>query len=869
MTHLCLSRAGIHARHCPTAANALARRLACLISFLLLLAGAVPAQAQAPGNTSGIYLTGRERTAEFLQALSFRDLPSGPAALPILRLAARGVLRGDGGGRILPAAVVSRQEAVVALVRLLEWEKEAGAPAATALSGNGVAAWAQPAVSLAAARGLTGVANGRRGQEPWDAPATREEVAAWMVRALRLEAQFSSSNSGGILSTYEDGGAVSPDYVSDVEQALALGLVQGPTPNRLAPQGGVTRAELARMLDVLDRLLPPGRTTLWQLGTVIGRSEEREELGGMPVLATLWQITGPGGTATALKLTATPAGESLQGVVVLHGGKLSVGGLAVGQNIRYLVTQQGTVPFAEVLDGSLTRTDGLVEEMSQAGNRLTLADESGVRHTFFVSPESAVTIGGQWASSADLIPGQRVTVQALAGTAWSVAAVADEPPYSASPPTRFVSGQVRYVDEKHLVVVLPSGVTAEYDLSAGTKVTAGGRTSSLSAVKPGDRVELELPGPDATWVERINVAGRAGRVDALYRGYLAPFSPRGNEVVLSSPERLEGETWQDVGAAVLRLPLAAGADIWLGDAKVDLAAAEKLQGRTAYAAVTEGFGRPEALRIVIKEGQEQAYGGKVEKVNPALGELELPAGRVALSPGAIVLKDGRLADPYALAEEDSVQVLVDKGPTGGLGLVVRVLGRPEALPDTITVYKGNVEAVGPGAWTLDHYYTLAENEWDYHGGSQSVDLGLNRDTFILSLLGDAPAVLSAAEFRQGFYQDLYGEATALAVTQGEETLGIALWPESQLGAERLTSGRTAGIYEDENTKKVTLKMENVLNYSPANGTWQGGSATEEVRVDKALVVKEGRCGTWTMLQEGDELVMLRQGQTALLILVKE
>ncbi|MDK2960516.1 MAG: hypothetical protein PWP12_700 [Bacillota bacterium] len=861
--------AGVCAHHRQITVKTAACWGVCLLALLLLLTSAVPALAQTQGSISGIYLTGRERAAEFLQTLSFSDLPSGPVAHTVMRLAARGVLRGDGSGRFLPGAVVTRQEAIVALVRLLEWDREMGAPAAAANSGSGAAAWAQPAVSTATARGLTGGANARPGQKPWDAPATREEVAAWMVRALRLEGRFFSSYFGGLLNTYADGNAVSPEYVPDVEQALALGLIQGPAPDRLAPQGGITRLELAQMLDTLDRLLPPGRTTLWQLGTVVGRSEEREELGGKPVLSTLWQITGPGGTAIALKLTATPAGEILQGVVVLQGGKLTVGGLAAGQNIRYLVTQQGTVPFAEVLDGSLSRIEGVVQEVDQAGSRLVLVDDSGIRHAFFISPESAVTIGGQRAYLADLIPGRRVIVQALAGTAWNIAAIENEPSYIEPSPIRFVGGQVRYVDEKHLIVVLPSGVTAEYGLSSGTRVTAGGRASSLSAVKPGDRVELKLSGPDATWVEHINVAGRAGRVQALYRGYLAPFSPRGNEVVLSSPQRLEGETWQSVAAAVLRLPLAAGADIWLGDAEVDLAAAEKFRGRTAYVAVTEAFGRPEALRVVIKEGQEQAYTGKVEKVNPALGELELPAGRIALSPGAIVLKEGRLADPYALTEDDSVQVLVDKGTAGDLGLIVQVLGRPEVIPGTIIVLKGGVEAVGTGAWTLGPYYTLDESEWDYHGRGRTTDLGLNRDTFILSLLGETPAVLSTAEFRQGFYQDLYDEATALAVARDDETFGISLWPEGQLGAERLTSARVAGIYEDGSSPKVTLKIAGVLDYSPAKGTWQGGSATEELRVDKALVVRDGRCGTWTMLREGDELMVLRQGQTALLILVKE
>ncbi|NLY50725.1 MAG: hypothetical protein GX062_06955, partial [Firmicutes bacterium] len=441
-------------------------------------------------------------------------------------------------------------------------------------------------------------------------------------------------------------------------------------------------------------------------------------------------------------------------------------------------------------------------------------------------------------------------------------------PFSQRTSTKVVTGTLRYRNQGSIVVTLASGAVAEYEVTAATQVLAGGRLSKLSAVQSGDTVLLHLPEPESSWVERIEVAGRAGRVTELYRGRLGSFSTRGGAIVLTRPERLVGDSWQEVGTGVLQLPLATSAVLWWGQQQLDLSTAARLTGQVAYVAAGNGFGRPEAMRVLVARGQEKAYTGRIKDINPVLGELALPAGEIALSPGAIILKDGRLADVLALTAADRVQALVEKGAAGSLGLVVTVLGQASAVPAELTIYKGEIDLVGSNAWTLRHYYTLEDNEWDYRGRRSTAELGLSRDTVILDLVDGTPRVLTLAEFRQGYHQRRFRRATVLAVSgEGDETLAAALWFEDELGAERLSAGRVTVI--SEGSDQVTFNLEDARDYSTARGEWRSTSEPQVLRLDTALVIKAGRGANWEELAVGDEVQVLRCGQSALLVLVKE
>ena len=211
---------------------------------------------------------------------------------------------------------------------------------------------------------------------------------------------------------------------------------------------------------------------------------------------------------------------------------------------------------------------------------------------------------------------------------------------------------------------------------------------------------------------------------------------------------------------------------------------------------------------------------------------------------------------------------MEKGAAGSLGLVVTVLGQASAVPAELTIYKGEIGLVGSNAWTLRHYYTLEDNEWDYRGRRSTAELGLSRDTVILDLVDGTPRVLTLAEFRQGYHQRRFRRATVLAVSgEGDETLAAALWFEDELGAERLSAGRVTVI--SEGSDQVTFNLEDARDYSTARGEWRSTSEPQVLRLDTALVIKAGRGANWEELAVGDEVQVLRCGQSALLVLVKE
>ena len=190
---------------------------------------------------------------------------------------------------------------------------------------------------------------------------------------------------------------------------------------------------------------------------------------------------------------------------------------------------------------------------------------------------------------------------------------------------------------------------------------------------------------------------------------------------------------------------------------------------------------------------ETAYSGAIDQINPGLGLIALPRAELVLSPGAIILKDGRLADPYGLKEGDSVQALARRSGGSSLGLVVSVLGQERDHFPGYVVYRGSIDEVGRTAFTLASYQTFSDGSWSSRRRRGSEDLGFSRDTVALSLLAEEPSRLTLEQFRQGFWQDRYDDAEVLVVTEDGDTLGLALWPDGELDAARLSRGQVTAV----------------------------------------------------------------------------
>ncbi|RJE86228.1 pullulanase [Paenibacillus sp. 1011MAR3C5] len=174
---------------------------------------------------------------------SFTDVPSSHwGAQAIKSLAVKGIIEGMNSKQFAPEVQVTRAQFATMLVRALD--AEAGKKPATGVFADVPRdAWYAP---YAEAAFRLGIVTGRAEERfaPNDA-ITREEMAVMLLRAYRaMEAKVASKD----VPSFADQSQVSDWAREDVIAAAELGLVQGRTGGRFAPQENLTRAESAQAI---------------------------------------------------------------------------------------------------------------------------------------------------------------------------------------------------------------------------------------------------------------------------------------------------------------------------------------------------------------------------------------------------------------------------------------------------------------------------------------------------------------------------------------------------------------------------------------------------------------------------------------------
>ncbi|HEY8504456.1 MAG TPA: S-layer homology domain-containing protein, partial [Gemmataceae bacterium] len=214
------------------------------------------------GDRLVIYPRGLGRFILAQRSVTFADLTGHWAAPEIERVAAQGVVTGMPGGRFLPQGWVTRAQLAAMLVRA---KCLPPAPRAAIFRDVAAADWFAGEVGAAAEAGIVkGFPDGTFRPHQ---PATREEVAAMLVRALTPEAASPGGSPGeahqGLLSRYADVDRVSPWALPYLAAAVRTGLVTGRGETVLAPDQLTTRAEAAVLMARIWRHGRPGNGRGW------------------------------------------------------------------------------------------------------------------------------------------------------------------------------------------------------------------------------------------------------------------------------------------------------------------------------------------------------------------------------------------------------------------------------------------------------------------------------------------------------------------------------------------------------------------------------------------------------------------------------
>ncbi|PRX69845.1 YVTN family beta-propeller protein [Cohnella sp. SGD-V74] len=179
--------------------------------------------------------------------ISFADMQGHWAKPSVEQMATKRIVNGVSNTAYAPDRAITRAEFTALLVRALGIRTEADA-AGNAFEDVAASAWYAAAVEAGLRSGLVSGIGGTRFAP--EERITREQMAVMLAnaRALATERAAGAGQTANLPSGFSDAAEVSPWARAAVAEAVAAGIIQGMTPDRLAPAASATRAQAAVML---------------------------------------------------------------------------------------------------------------------------------------------------------------------------------------------------------------------------------------------------------------------------------------------------------------------------------------------------------------------------------------------------------------------------------------------------------------------------------------------------------------------------------------------------------------------------------------------------------------------------------------------
>ncbi|WP_258359763.1 S-layer homology domain-containing protein [Moorella sulfitireducens] len=813
------------------------KRLAAVLCFLTFFT-AVPA-AGAAELVTGQAFRGLDYPDKRLAGVSFADTRGHWAFLPILRLAALGVVRGRGGGLFDPGTAVTRFEALTLLGRAAGWD-------GTAIAGGNQGAVALPA----AAWNLLTDREKAYTAEEWQQPAARQEVAAWVGKALGL----TPVNTGlyPYLNAFKDGGEVDADLAPVVEAVLQRDLMAGVGAGTFAPRKSLTRAEMAALLDRLDGQFASLRGAARVEGQVLDRVETWAGSGEQVVTLRVATFAGP---VINLEIKKDARGNSTADFILYKNGRLTLGReLAVGDTVR-LFLQGDNVLLAETVSSSQP-VSGTV--LAAGEKELLLVDAVGRQYRYAVSPHVAVEGSGNVGS---LLPGQPVTLTVQGGTVTRIVAAgtAATPAYSQGD-SRVITGYLREINEAELIIVDTAGNERSVALAAAATISRSGSVLLPADLKRGDQVKVQVDGRGEALA--VQVSGSSSRVGKIVRGKLDRVNPFDGKVVLRNTGEFFYGTWL-AGDALKTLGLTREAAASLnGTGGGLLPSGNSFAGEVLV--ILGGSARGETGEAVVKAGASmRLLEGTLHALYLGSGEMLLEGygDPIVFTGESVFVKNGRLVGVADLNAGDYVFVVAAAGPGAGQALLVF---SEDVLPSSWRLYRGEIEAVTREGFTLEDVEEMgaaAGRPFDWEEAGESQEFELDWEPVIMGSSGS----MSRSDFTYSRFTGDYEGYRAYVLVRGDVARGLLVLPRSDVGPAMTSLGRLQAVDRGAGTLTLTAARD----WSAGYGRWQDRDEPLKLDARKALVVKGRSTAALEDLVPGDSLYVIHDQEQALVIAVMD
>lgn len=970
----------------------------------------VPELVGLPISVEGaVEIQSQPKASELVKLAQYTDIGGNSVQNDIIRLSFEGIFKNYGDGRFNPKGVLSRQDTLTLLVRMLGQEAAVQQGVLTASQGQSPAAvsalmrtaYSDQAIALGI---ITDAEN-----TGLDQAATREEVAVWTARAIALTPDFTDVDG---IYTYKDVQSVKPENRGLLEALLREKIIATDTGGVFNPSRRVPRDEMASILAEVSPRVYTNRNLAEVSGMVAGITTQNQSVAGGIITTKTITLQGIDGTVSRLITTLDSKTGIKTDFGVYKGGKVSTSeGLALGDQVD-VITRDGLAVFAEVLnDGTIMNRlnsdnmqgDNLrtyygtiydrIPETRREGDKTYAVDRirvknhtgqtfdiviktdaaTGIRNDIFVT-KNGVTGGASLLRNGDFIeytvkdPGillfavakpsqvtqikgtirsvgipetgiSSLTVQDYSNVigVYPVAGYADisintgyarmtdlkyampvvltlnngfitrigaetfSNPGYIDPANRMVSGTVKSISGDFVTVQSPDGSTRGYTVNSQSQLTKNAQPVSFAALKAGDRVKLYFPDLESMTPKKVEIEGPEQLVQGVYTGKVAQVNGASGLISLKEPSLLKNGQWTATGQYMKDFYLNPTSTIYAQGRKITVNDLKNyhLNGEV-YIALKDGYTRPEAVKIIVKNGGERQYASGVYKVDQAIGRFELDnRTNVAYNEGTIFLRDDRMVDMSNLTSQDTVAVVANYLTGQTQAAVVSLNGTRQLQLGGF--YVGYVDAVYSSRVDLEYSSRLTDNSMaDVDtGGVASLYFGnASRITDVTD--EENPEVLTPYTFFNGEYSKEENEDTddegldyeryyAMAYTDenGEivdmtirksalfkdSDIDNTLEKESQLDDEMddqlnllvLTKGTVAGL----DTTWNRIQLNNGMDWIESQNNWNINRSDMYVGVQDALIVRNNHPITFEAIKTGDRIQVIRMRGNAVLVVVEE
>lgn len=477
------------------------KRLVALTLVMAMVLGFAATGYAAPNWKQGGGLPpGIQKKVTLSMLVNLLDLDQVPWAKNSMeKMYVKGLIQGYGDNTFKPNKPVSQLEAVIMALRIMGWEEDARRVSnlPPKYSGKKLDPWAYGYVNIAYKKGILDEVdlmyfNPNSAAERW-------EVAKYFVRALDKEDEAEKHMNKKL--DFKDYAAIPVGAVGYIYVMNELGLMQGNADGTFNPNGPITRAEMAVLLERIDDKVdsdPEGNEIYGRVLEIDAKNYE-------------------------LKLDVDGDQEwyeGIEGVAVYQNGKyFDFDELKRGDYVEILLNSSGKVIFIELKeqkkdeDKLITNFRGEVTDVDVKNSEITIKSGTAT-FIFTVKKDADIRLNGKDADLADIRKGD--TVRLRVDDRNRVIRLDAQGDHEPGDDEAFeVEGTIYSITNtrkvKEITVKLETGRLGTYSVDSDTEITLDGKRAGLEDLESGMEVivlaesgiALEIDAKSAAYTRQV------------------------------------------------------------------------------------------------------------------------------------------------------------------------------------------------------------------------------------------------------------------------------------------------------------------------------------------------------------------------------